>query len=49
VEALKGGAHRAIEHDDALAEQDLERMEFVRHEGKETSFRADLKKQIDAS
>jgi hypothetical protein len=31
VEALEGCAHGAIEHDDALAEQSLEGMEFVGH------------------
>src|SRR5438270_508870 len=48
-EALQSGAHRTVEHDDALPQKGGKRMGCVWHGRKETSFRARFKEQIDAS
>jgi len=48
--ALDHGAHRAVEHDDALVEQLFQRVNLIRHAGEELSaVYANIKKQIYAS
>ena len=48
--ALDHGAHRAVEHDDALVQQLFQWVNLIRHAGEELSpVRANIKKQIYAS